>query len=221
MPHAGDSCIDIMSIAIAGETLQLLPQRAAYWPAQRMLLIADAGFGTGVAAQLARLDMLIAQHRPAHLLFLGDFLQAGAVPAGATLDALQRWRDAHAALRMSLVRGDPDEPAGLPPPALGIELREPPFELGPFSFCHRPHARAQGYVLAGHLRPLFRLSADGDSVRLPCFVFGAHGGILPAFGDSAAGFAIDPQAGERVYVCGGEAVQAVVHGASPSFGPPA
>jgi DNA ligase-associated metallophosphoesterase len=169
---------------------------------------------------LARLDALIDAHHAQQLLFLGDFLHARASHAPATLAALRRWRDERHALGLTLVRGNHDERAGDPPTDLGIAVVDEPYEQGGFSFCHHPHAQARAYVIAGHLHPVFRLSAAGDSVRLPCFVFGANGGILPSFGAFTGGFAITPHADERVYVTTGEAVYAVP-GGSLTFGPPA
>ena len=69
---------------------------------------------------------------------------------------------------------------------------------------HDAHAR--GYVVAGHLHPVYRLTTAGDSVRLPCFVFGAAGSVLPSFGAFTGGFAITPQQGERVFVATEDAV---------------
>ncbi|HTH44867.1 MAG TPA: ligase-associated DNA damage response endonuclease PdeM [Oxalicibacterium sp.] len=225
---------DTLRIEVAGATLQLLPQRAVYWPAQRMLMIADIHFGKAAAFRaqgvpvprgttsdnLARLDALVDALDARQVLFLGDFLHARTSHAPATLAALRRWRAQRSALDLTLVRGNHDERAGDPPADLGITVVDEPYELGGFSFCHHPHAHAQGYVIAGHLHPVFRLSAAGDSLRLPCFVFGSNGGILPSFGAFTGGFAISPQAGERVFVTTGDAVYAVP-GGSLSFGPPA
>jgi uncharacterized protein len=222
-----------LNIIVAGETLQLLPQRAAYWPAQRMLLIADIHFGKAAAFRaqgipvprgttsdnLARLDALLDAHDATQVLFLGDFLHARAAHANATMDTLRKWRARRDALQLTLVRGNHDDHAGDPPADLGMRIVDEPFETGPFSFCHHPHANARGYVIAGHLHPVFRLAAAGDSVRLPCFVFGARVGILPSFGAFTGGFAIDARAGEQVFVTTGEAVMAVP-GGSLTFGPP-
>ncbi len=222
-----------MSIDIAGEELLLLPQRAAYWPAQRMLLIADIHFGKAAAFRaqgvpvprgttsdnLKRLGALVDAHDARHVLFLGDFLHGRASHAMATLAALRRWRAERPSLGLTLVRGNHDKRAGDPPADLGIAIVDEPCELGGFSFCHHPHAHAQGYVIAGHLHPVFRLSAAGDSFRLPCFVFGARGGVLPSFGAFTGGFAISPQADERVFVTTGDAVYAVP-GGSLTYGRP-
>jgi metallophosphoesterase superfamily enzyme len=70
-----------------------------------------------------------------------------------------------------------------------------------------PGASAQGYVLAGHLHPACHLRGAGaDSLRLPCFLFGPHGAILPAFGAFTGHATVRPQPDERAYVVGGDRV---------------
>lgn len=165
---------------------------------------------------LARLDALLDTHDVARIVFLGDFLHARVVQqAQATLDALRRWRAKRKGLKLVLVRGNHDDRAGDPPEDLQIAVVDEPFESGPLSFCHHPHSRARGYVIAGHLHPVFRLSANGDSVRLPCFVFGEHSGVLPSFGAFTGGFTISPQIGERIFITTGETVIAVPGRALP------
>ncbi len=182
-----------------------------------MLIIADIHFGKAAAFRahgipvpsgtttdnLQRLDALIAAYEVAHIVFLGDFLHARAGRAIATLQALQAWRSRHPALQLTLVRGNHDSHAGDPPAELNIDVVDEPFACAPFSFCHHPelpHNRASGYVLAGHLHPVFRIRSSSDALRLPCFVFGPNGGVLPSFGAFTGGFTIDGQSGERIFV---------------------
>lgn len=202
------------------ETLQLLPQRAAYWPAQRTLLIADIHFGKAAAFRaqgvpvprgtttqnLDALDELIDVCGVQRIIFLGDFLHARASHASATLKVLRAWRLRRPSMQLILVRGNHDAHAGDPPKDLDITVVDEPYELDGFSFCHHPHAHARGYVVAGHLHPVYRLTTAGDSVRLPCFVFGATGGVLPSFGAFTGGFAITPQQNERVFVATDDSV---------------
>jgi metallophosphoesterase superfamily enzyme len=85
-------------------------------------------------------------------------------------------------------------------------MADEPYELGGFSFCHHPHVHARGYVLAGHLHPVYRLTAAGDSARLPCFVFGESVGMLPSFGAFTGGFLVHPEEGQRIFVATDEQV---------------
>lgn len=202
----------------AGARLWLLPQRAAYCPATRSLLVADAHIGKAVsfrrlgvpvpagttAAALARLDELLAATAAARLVFLGDLLHSARVQGAAALQALQAWRDRRPGLALILVRGNHDRRAGDPPPALGVEVVDGPLNLGPWALCHEPPDGVPplppGYALAGHVHPGAVLAGRGpDRLRLPCFQFGDTGGLLPAFGEFTGLHGLPRRAGERRY----------------------
>jgi metallophosphoesterase superfamily enzyme len=84
-----------------------------------------------------------------------------------------------------------------------------PYTLAPFSFCHHPDLDTPAYALAGHIHPVFVLSTRFESLRLPCFVVGARRMVLPSFGAFTGGFAIAPEAGDRIFVTSGDAVHFV------------
>jgi DNA ligase-associated metallophosphoesterase len=201
-------------VTLRGETLLLCPERAAYLPAAATLLVADAHFGKAASfrargvpvpeattqSTLAMLDALLARHAARRVVFLGDFLHAREARAPRTLEALADWRARHSALELTLVEGNHDRKAGAPPDSLGIEVVTEPRLDGPFAFCHHPAPLMDHYVLAGHLHPAYRLAGRRDAVRLPCFWFGPGVGVLPAFGDFTGGHAIEPAAGDRVFL---------------------
>lgn len=209
-----------MLTTIAGETIALLPGRALYWAAQRMLIVADIHFGKAAtfrakgvpvphgttSANLEALDALLAANPSEHILFLGDFLHAKAAHAPRTLNSIRAWRSRHAALTLTLVRGNHDSHAGDPPPDLSITAVDEPFRIGPFAFCHHPQHCEGAYVLAGHVHPVFRLAAGRDAVRLPCFVFDRDQGLLPSFGAFTGGHPVQSEAGKKIYVAAGERV---------------
>ncbi len=208
---------------INGETVLLLPQKALYWPREKMLVIADIHFGKAAAFRaqgvpvprgttsqnLAALDELMDLHETTQIVFLGDFLHARASHASATVAAMLAWRLRNPAVRLILVRGNHDVRAGDPSASLGIEMVDEPFNAGAFSFCHHPDVAGDGYVLAGHVHPVYRLSTRLDSLRLPCFLAGKTRMVLPSFGAFTGGFEITPGAGEQVFVTSGEAVHCV------------
>jgi len=210
-------------IQVAGETLMLLPEKAVYWPAQDMLIIADIHFGKAAAFRslgvpvpkgttsenLAGLDALVAAHGARKVVFLGDFLHARAAHASSTQLAMLAWRQRHLNLALTLVRGNHDLHAGDPAAALGIELVDEPHAIGPFAFCHHPGVDAPGYGLAGHVHPVYVLATRFDALRLPCFVVGKQGLILPSFGSFTGGHAVKPGPGDHIYVTSGDAVHGV------------
>lgn len=212
-----------LSAELGGEQLVLLPQKAAFWPRERMLVIADIHFGKAAAFRsfgipvpkgtttenLQALDALVELTGAAQVLFLGDFLHARAAHAASTQAAMLAWRERRRGLRLTLVRGNHDKHAGDPAEQLGIVLVDEPHTVGPYSFCHHPDIAAPGYVLAGHVHPVYVLATRSDALRLPCFIAGPRRMILPSFGAFTGGHALKPAPGERVWVSSGEAVHSV------------
>ena len=213
-----------VSVLVGTQTLTLLSEKAAFLPDSATLLVADAHIGKAVSfralgvpvprgttsANLDLLTLLVARHGARRIVFLGDFLHSARSHAKATLDAVARWRETHAALALTLVRGNHDDCAGDPPASLGIEAVDEPLRLGDLLLCHHPQARPEGYVLAGHLHPCVNLAGRArDRLRLPCFWFGDRVGVLPAFGDFTGMHAVRPLPGDRVFVVAGASVSAL------------
>lgn len=206
-------------VDIGGHALHLSAGRAAFDPATRSLLIADAHFGKGATFRvhgipvpggttqnnLERLDRLIDFYSPEQVVFLGDLLHAKPAQATSIIEALDVWRQRHAALRLVLVKGNHDRHAGSPASHLGFIEVEEPWTCGPWTLCHHPTHVAGQYVLAGHEHPTFRLRGATDALRLPCFHFGKGLGVLPAFGDFTGGHPV--RGGhERLFVVAGDKV---------------
>ncbi|SDL89097.1 putative phosphoesterase [Janthinobacterium sp. OK676] len=207
-------------VELAGEILWLLAHKAVYWPARKMLVIADIHFGKAAAFRalgvpvprgtttqnLLALDALLASYACEEIVFLGDFLHARAAHAPATVAAMLAWRARHRDLRLTVVRGNHDAHAGDPAAALGIRMVDEPHQVGKLSFCHHPDTVAPAYVLAGHVHPVFHLRGDIGGLRLPCFLLGRQRAILPSFGAFTGGHAVRPGVGERVYVTADAAI---------------
>ena len=212
-----------LALELAGELVWLLPEKALYWPRERMLVIADIHFGKAASfralgvpvpagttsANLAALDRLVAHYGARQILFLGDFLHAKAAHASSTLAAMQRWRAQRPELGLTLVRGNHDLHAGDPPLWMSIAMADEPMHMGPFAFCHHPDLLATGYLMAGHVHPVYRLRSGWESVSLPCFMADARRVVLPAFGAFTGGHPVLPEPGERVFVTSGDQVTEV------------
>lgn len=219
-PHNPSHCVVLWS----GETLHLLPENALWWPANQTLFIADLHLGKAASYRklgqpvpagstqdnLQRLTQLIVRHAPRHIVFLGDFLHAASGRTEAVLAAVRAWRAQHAAIHLTLVRGNHDSHAGDPPTELGMAVVDEPFLIGPFAACHHPQRHATHFVLAGHSHPVMNLQGLGrDSLRLPCFVQEGQLATLPAFGGFTGGHPVDQQPGRSLYGVGGGRVWAI------------
>lgn len=206
---------------VAGETLQLLAERAAYWPARKALFVADFHLGKAAsfrqagiplpagttAENVLRLDRAIARTRALEVVFLGDFLHSAQGRAPRTLETFAEWRAGRPGVQLTLVRGNHDKKAGDPPAEWGMRCIEAGEARGPFVLNHEPGPSRGGYGLAGHIHPAVRLSACGEkAVRLPCFWFGSRYGVLPAFGAFTGSAEVLPRRGDQVFVIAEEEV---------------
>ena len=200
---------------VAGETLVLLPEKVAYWPARKALFVADFHLGKAASFRSAgiplpsgttsenvgRLDRAIAATQAKEVVFLGDFLHSASGRVALTFSTFAEWRESRAGVALTLVRGNHDKKAGDPPAAWNMRCIEAGEVCGPFVLNHEPGpSRRGGYALSGHIHPAVRLSGEGESVRLPCFWFGARCGVLPAFGAFTGSAVIRPRRGDQVYV---------------------
>jgi metallophosphoesterase superfamily enzyme len=76
-------------------------------------------------------------------------------------------------------------------------------------FIHEPCDEANGfrYTFSGHLHPAYVMQGTGKQrLRLPCFYFGQHCGILPAFGHFTGHASIDTSETDIVFVIAGKTI---------------
>jgi DNA ligase-associated metallophosphoesterase len=206
-------------VEVAGTVLELLPERAAYWPERKTLFVADAHWGKAAAFRahhipvpggttsndLSRLSSLIAGTGCRRIVLLGDALHAR--EGRGALDTVAVWRAGHADVEIVLVRGNHDKRAGDPPASLRIECVNAPLIEAPFALLHHPKESDQGYVLAGHTHPAVKLRGKGlQQATLPCFWFTPRVCTLPAFGSFCGKALVYPSPGDRVYAVAGDEV---------------
>jgi len=211
----------------AGERIALRPERALHLPERHTLLLADLHLGKGRAYRqqglpvpagttddtLARLDALLAAAPARRLVFLGDLLHSRHAQGSTALAAFARWRARHAALALTLVRGNHDDHAGDPPADLGIDVVDEPARLGGLALCHHPQPPAAGALgcVAGHLHPALSLHGRADDhLRLPCFHLAAATLVLPAFGAFTGTASVQRSAGDRAWVIAEGEVREIV-----------
>ena len=215
------------SLQLGGQTLQLLPERCVFWKESRVLLLADLHLGKaahlrhhGIAVpeghtadDLARLSRVILRMNALEVIVCGDFFHAPAAQSATVLDLVVRWRRAHPDICVSLVTGNHDRGAALPPPRCGIEPAGPAVWRAPFELIHDPAAAAADRLsICGHLHPMASLSGGrGRALRAPCFWWQSQRSclVLPAFGSFTAGVTLQPHPTDTLQVICGETVTAV------------
>ena len=210
----------VLPVTVAGEHLELRPGRAAYWPRRQMLLLADPHFGkAGVfrrqgipvprgttGGDLQRLSWLLERTGARQLMVLGDFFHAAPSAAEPWLREWSAWRELHGGVEVHVVAGNHDRHAAPRAADLGIQWHHDARVLAPFVLAHAPEPDPRGYVLAGHLHPVFTLRGGGDRLRFPVFWFGEKVAVFPAFGAFTGGYGVAPAPGDRVFAAGETAV---------------
>lgn len=200
-------------IAVRGETLRLLPERAVYWPRTQTLFVADVhlgktathnAYGRGLpqadtADDLARLTGALERTQAQTLIVLGDLIHAARGRDALTLQAFETWRGAHPTLEIRLIRGNHDRGADAPE-SWRLTVVDGPASLDPFVLTHAPAQSETGYVLSGHLHPGVELKGRGRQLlRLPCFWFAENAAVLPAFGGFTGLSMVRPRLGDRLF----------------------
>jgi len=204
-------------LQLAGEQLMLDPAGVLYWPAARLLAVADLHLEKGSAGArrgallppwdsritLDRLLPRIAHWQPEIVVALGDSFHDREAAQRLPAAEVERMRRIGAQARLFWVLGnhDPEPPAGLP----GEHGAE--FALGPLRFRHQAtEGLAAGEAeLCGHHHPKARIATRGGSVTRPCFVADSRRVILPAFGAYTGGLDVRSPAIARLFPRGGRA----------------
>lgn len=203
-----------MEIEIRGEKLTLLPQKGIFLKQQKILLLADLHFGkinhfrkSGIPvppkANEKNAEVLIDllnKTKPERTIFLGDLFHSHYNEEWEVLGQVLKHFSACA---FELVRGNHDIMSALQYERNKIKVFEGELELGQFTLTHEPKENIPGpaYNLAGHLHPgVWLFGKARQALSLPCFYFGEHQGILPAFGSFTGVARIQPHKGDRVFV---------------------
>ena len=203
-----------MEIEVAGETLELLPEKAIFWKRNKALFLSDlhlakdAHFrknGFAVPAGLSevtlqRLSGLMETRQPQTVYFLGDLFHS---EYNRQVDLLQQWHQQYADVQLVLISGNHDILENSLYAAMQVEVVPQSLFLPPFELVHEPpdNPVPGRYYLCGHIHPAFRLTGKSrQSLRLPCFWMGEQVGVLPAFGTFTGSKVIRANKEDRVFV---------------------
>jgi DNA ligase-associated metallophosphoesterase len=185
------------ALRVCDAALTALPEGALWWEAERMLVVADLHLEKGSAyaargialppydtrATLGRLEALMARHRPARLVALGDSFHDGA--AETRMDR----EDARTLARLTSltdwiwIAGNHDP---VPPRRFGGSVMHE-LRAGPLTFRHEPRPAPATGEIAGHLHPCAAVRVRGRRLRRRCVASDGTRAIMPAFGAYAGG----------------------------------
>jgi len=156
------------------ERLMLDPAGAAFWPAKRVLIVADLHFEK--SSSLAARGVLLPPY-----------------DTRATLERLNRLVRLY---RPKKVTGNHDAaPTGMP----GLSVTQ--YREGPFTFRHQalPALGPREIEISGHFHPKASIEARAKRVSRACFVTDATRLMLPAFGAYTGGLDVHDPAISRLF----------------------
>ena len=202
------------TLEFLGQTLRLHPLKALYWVEARTLMIADVHLGKAshfrkngipvpVAVADAGIDVLISvllDFQPERVWFLGDLFHSTYNREWEDLAALVQQ---FSSVSFELIPGNHDILNASVYSDSGLVVLPEMLVEGPWLITHHPleTPHPELYNLAGHIHPGVRLSGAGkQTLRLPCFYFGQHQGILPAFGNFTGIAPLPVKKGDQVFV---------------------
>ncbi|WP_017730823.1 ligase-associated DNA damage response endonuclease PdeM [Nafulsella turpanensis] len=198
-----------------GQQLQLFPDKAIFWKEQKSLLLSDVHLGkaahfrkAGIAVpgtihrhDLERISNLIHQTGAERVLFLGDLFHS---ELNKEWWFFEEWLHTHQEVQFVLIKGNHD----ILPPAIyqqsRLKIAEEELILSPFILTHEPlnskKSKKGLYNICGHIHPAIKLRGGAfQQLRLPCFYFGLHYALLPAFGKFTGFYQIKPKKEDIIF----------------------
>jgi len=187
---------------LSGEALRLNASGALWWPAQRLLAVADLHFEKGSSfaargvllppydtrATLLQLGNMVRRYDPATVVCLGDSFHDRRALERLARDDLSRLATLAAGRDWLWVEGNHD--LGMVPP-VGRVVGE--LAIGPLLFRHIPAPMAPAGEITGHYHPKARVATRAGTFSSRCYVTDGKRLVLPAFGAFTGGLDVmDP-----------------------------
>jgi len=202
------------SVEWQGASLELLSERAVFWPEQNTLLVADVHLGKehvfgrqGIAipggtseSTLTRLAKLLVATQAKRCIVLGDFFHDTPRASESWLRTLSKFLDDFPTVRVEVVAGNHDKESGQAMIDARVRWHKDSIQLGPFVLQHEPSSakEANAHVIAGHLHPTIGLNPRfSRGLSGPCFWHQPHCTVLPAFGEFTGGHRVVPTANQN------------------------
>jgi len=194
-------------IELLKEDLFLLPEKALYWQAKKLLLIANIRFGKSESFQIEEISktsnknwkqihQLIRLYQPNRLCFLGGLFQSTKIKEWRVFgELIQSYEN----VSFELVLGSHEN---LPAAAyldLGFNKVYETLVEPPFVFSHDLLESSSFYNISAQVKPGIELKGK-KTYKASCFYFGKKQAFLPAFNDFSDLTIMDLKESARVFV---------------------
>lgn len=205
-----------LNIKIRKQDFVLHPLGAAYWPEQEILLVADVHLGkishfrkhgsavpvNAIRENFIRLDQIIRDFDPEHILFLGDLFHSS---LNMEWEIFAQWIQS-LDNQVHLIAGNHDIISPLRYQNLGIDIYSE-LKISEFLLTHHPVQDDHLFNICGHIHPGFKIRGGGRQLlKLPCFYRSPYQMILPAFGEFTGNYFMEPEEGDRIFAITGKEV---------------
>jgi DNA ligase-associated metallophosphoesterase len=132
------------------------------------------------------------------LIFVGDLTHS---IANRELDLFMKWRKDFSLLHIDLVKGNHDILKNDWYEDASITVSPEQLTIDKFCFRHDAEQCEDNlYTFSGHVHPGISIRGRGQqSLSFPCFYFGKHQCILPAFSRFTGTYKVKPEKGEVAY----------------------
>ena len=213
-----------ISYRVKEQQLWLSSDRCVFWEDEKALIVSDLHFGktghfrkSGIAVpqavykeDLQRLLAQIQYFQPQQLIIVGDLFHSH---ANKELELFRKWRDDFPEVVIHLIKGNHDILKDDWYRVADIRLNDHNLLINNFHFIHDITSTAditignigsrkstRNYFFSGHIHPGIRIDGMGkQSLCFPCFYFGKHYAVLPAFSRFTGVALIEPERNENVF----------------------
>jgi DNA ligase-associated metallophosphoesterase len=198
------------------EEFWLLRERAVYWPAKKMIIVADVHLGktghfrkSGIAVpqqvfkeDMQRLVTLLQMYKPEQLIIVGDLVHS---KQNKELDLFIRWRNNFRLLNIELIKGNHDSLQKSWYDTASINVHADLLQIEKFAFIHdgtdiaKHSIQSDVYFFTGHVHPCVSIKGSSrQSLCFPCYYFSSSYSILPAFSYFTGSAVIEPKRSDTV-----------------------
>lgn len=201
-------------LTVCNQTIQLFPERAAFWKEEKALIVADIHIGKTSTMQnyglaipegtmendLRKLKNLILSTNAKKCIIVGDLIHTKTGLSPRVQEYFKKWVNESNCI-VELIIGNHDKALiKALPTDWNLEIHQEVIKIGPFCFSHFPKPESGYFVWSGHIHPVFLVKSSFDKITLRCFHFEKNQAILPAFSDFVGGSYVKKTITSQIFV---------------------
>ena len=212
-----------MKITARGEEIHLLPEKAFFWPKEKILGFSDVHLGKAESFQkmgiplpsgehledLENISNLIESTGATRVFILGDLVHAKSSWTENIERSLDQFFEKHKLIEWNLLLGNHERGSLKKLEGFPIQLMPEHHRIGDIIFSHGHLEMNEGesaFQIAGHVHPVTVLHEGSVRLRLPCSVFEEDYLILPSFGKLTGGYEVRNKKNQRLFAVAGSEV---------------